>query len=222
VTEATEMPAAEPALTPGRAEEPTREPPVTAPEIAPAGLPVDQTLRTGLILAFRVTPPDAFVLVDRTPIGRAAEWNGLKGNRAYTLPGPGQYRVRIRRDGMREHRILVEAAEAGGITPVTVRLQPLPAAQVETSDLRLIQVRQAVAFRVKPPGAMVSIDGGPPVPARQYSGGRFGQQEWLELTPGRHRLSFSAPGLRREDVAVEVTGGAEREREKFEVVLKPE
>jgi hypothetical protein len=123
---------------------------------------------------------------------------------------------------MREHQILVEAANAGGVTPVNVRLQPLPAAQVETSDLRLVRVRQAVAFRVKPPGAMVSIDGQPPVPAAQYSGGRFGRQEWLELPIGRHRLSFSAPGLQRVDVAVDVTPGAEREREKFDVELRQE
>ena len=180
----------------------------------------DQTVRSGLDVAFRITPSDAFILVDGRVIGKAQEWSGQKGARTFTFPGPGSYLVKIRKPGMKDHRIAVEAGSAGVTTPITVRLRSMAAAEVETSDLQTIAVREAVAFRAEPAGAVVSVDGQEVGPARQYSGG-MGRRGWLALSPGRHRVSVTAPGFRRQDFLVDVTGGAENEKERIEVRLTP-
>ncbi|MFL6293816.1 MAG: serine/threonine protein kinase, partial [Thermoanaerobaculia bacterium] len=193
---------------------PTPAPPAEESRPAPAG-PV---VRTGLGLAFRVTPPDAFVRVDRTVIGKAKDWSGQKGARTYTLPGAGQYEIVIRADGMKEHRITVEASETAGITPILARLSPLPAAEVEAGDLKVIRVSQAVAFRVRPAGAMILVDGQPAGRAAEYAGG-LRPAGWLRLPEGRHRVSVVARGHRRYDVIVEVMAGAPQQREKIEVDL---
>ena len=180
----------------------------------------DQTVRTGLDVAFRITPPDAFILVDGRVIGKAQEWSGQRGARTYTFPGPGSYLVKVRKPGMKDHRIAVEASGAGVTTPITVRLRSMAAAEVETSDLQAIQVREAVAFRAEPENAVVSVDGQEMGSARQYSGG-LGKRGWLALPPGRHRVSVSAPGFRRQDYLVDVTGGAEKEKQRIDVRLAP-
>ncbi|HYO12659.1 MAG TPA: protein kinase [Thermoanaerobaculia bacterium] len=216
---------------PGPAVEPTPAPETPAAdeeaapsEPAPSASPrlpdADQTLRTGLEVAFRVAPQDAYVLVDGRVIGQAREWSGQKGARTYTFPGPGAYLVKIRKPGMKDYQIAVEAGAAGGVTPVAARLQPLPAAEVETTDLETVRVREAVAFQVRPPLAMVLVDGQVMGPARKFSGG-LGRRGWLELPPGTHRVSVAAPGFRRKDLRVEVTAGAEKERERIELVLSP-
>jgi len=193
---------------------PAPEPQKDEPRPAPAG-PV---IRTGLGLAFRVTPPDAFVRVDGTVIGKAKDWSGQKGARTYSLPGAGEYEIVIRVDGMKEHRITVEASETAGITPIIARLSPLPAAQVEAGDLKTIRVSQAVAFRVRPQAAMILVDGQPAGRAAEYAGG-LRPASWLRLPEGKHRISVVARGHRRYDVIVEVVPGAPREREKIEVDL---
>ena len=191
-----------------------------APSASPRLPDADQTLRTGLEVAFRVAPQDAHILVDGRVIGQAREWSGQKGARTYTFPGPGAYLVKIRKPGMKDYQIAVEAGATGGVTPVAARLQPLPAAEVETTDLETIRVRQAVAFEVRPPLAMVLVDGQVMGPARKFSGG-LGRRGWLELPPGTHRVSIAAPGFRRKDLRVEVTAGAEKERERVELTLSP-
>jgi eukaryotic-like serine/threonine-protein kinase len=190
------------------------------PSSSPRLPDADQTLRTGLEVAFRVAPQDAHILVDGRVIGQAREWNGQKGARTYTFPGPGAYLVKIRKPGMKDYQIAVEAGATGGVTPVAARLQPLPAAEVETTDLETIRVREAVAFQVRPPLAMVVVDGQVLGTARKFSGG-IGRRGWLELAPGTHRVSIAAPGFRRKDLRVEVTAGAEKERERIELVLSP-
>lgn len=180
----------------------------------------DQTVRTGLDVAFRVNPPDAFILVDGRVIGKASEWSGQKGARTFTFPGPGSYLVKVRKPGMKDHRIAVEASGAGVTTPISVRLRSMAAAEVETSDLQTVQVREAVAFRAEPSDAVVSVDGQEMGSARQYSGG-MGKRGWLALPPGRHRVSISAPGFRRQDYLVDVTGGAEKEKQRIDVRLAP-
>lgn len=212
-----------PAPSPVPEPEPEEEAP-SKPEPAPERPAVmeaaDQTVRSGLDVAFRITPADAFILVDGRVIGKAQEWSGQKGARTFTFPGPGSYLVKIRKPGMKDHRIAVEAGSAGVTTPITVRLRSMAAAEVETSDLQTIAVREAVAFRAEPAGAVVSVDGQEMGPARQYSGG-MGRRGWLALSPGRHRVSVTAPGFRRQDFLVDVTGGAEKEKERIEVRLMP-
>jgi serine/threonine-protein kinase len=224
-------PVAEPRPTPALpAPTPTPEPqrpPIETPnQPTPAPAPVEperpapsgNVIRTGLALAFRVTPPDAFVRVDRTVIGRAKEWSGQKGARTYTLPDPGQYEIVIRADGMKEHRITIEATESGGITPIIAKLSPLSAAQVETGDLKVIRVSEAVGFRVRPAAAIL-VDGQPAGMAAEYPGG-MRPASWLRLPEGRHRISIVARGHRRHDVIVEVVPGAPQQRERIVVDLR--
>ena len=198
------------------AEEPApSEPEPSRPLPSPGN--TDRTVRSGLALAFRVTPPDAMVLVDRTVIGRAKEWSGEKGARSYTLDGPGEYLITIKKDGMKDYRIAVQASATGGITPIIATLSPLPAAEVEEGDLRTVRVSEAVAFRVRPPGAMILVDDQIAGPALKFNGGLRGG--WLNLPPGRHRISVRAPGHRRHDLIVEVMPGAIQKREKIDVNL---
>jgi hypothetical protein len=158
------------------------------------------------------------VLVDRTVIGRAKEWSGEKGARSYTLDGPGEYLIRIKKDGMKDYRIAVQASETGGVTPIFANLSPLPAAQVEAGDLRTVRVSEAVAFRVRPPvAAVVLVDGQIAGPVMKFAGGLRGG--WLKLPPGSHRISIQARGHRQADLIVEVMPGAIREREKIDVDL---
>jgi eukaryotic-like serine/threonine-protein kinase len=191
----------------------------TAAATAPGA---DRVIRSGLELAFRVNPPDAFVLLDGAVIGKAQEWSGQKGGRSFTLPGTGSHQVKIKRQGMKDYRITVEASDARGVTPVTVSLQPLPAAQIETSDLQTVRVREAIALRVEPDvNAVVLVDGTAAGPVKKFAG-RFGHgDEWLSLPPGTHRVTLVAPGYGRRDLAVEVSPGAEKARQKIDVQLSP-
>jgi hypothetical protein len=168
-------------------------------------------------------PPDAYVLVDRTVIGQAQDYSGLKGKQTYTFPGPGSYLVKLRKPGMKDYRIAVEAGATGGTTPIAARLEPLAAAETDVSDLETVRVREAVAFHVLPPGAEVLVDGQPMGPARRFSGGRLlrGRGEWLELSPGKHRISLTSPGFRQRDLSVEVIATADKERERINVILVP-
>ncbi len=203
--------------------EPSAREPEPAPAPAPAAVDADRSLRTGLQVAFRVSPPDAFVLVDRTVIGQAQDYSGLKGKQTYTFPGPGSYLVKLRKPGMKDLRIAVEAGATGGTTPISARLEPLAATETDVTDLQTVRVREAVAFRVQPPGAEVLVDGQPMGPARRFSGGRLlrGRGEWLELSPGKHRISLTSPGFRQRDISVEVVATAEKERDRIDVTLVP-
>ena len=202
---------------------PNPSPSVTEREPEPArpSFAADRVVQSGLALEFRVTPPDARVLVDGTVIGTALEWSGGKKNRTYTLPGPGDYEVKIRAQGLRETRLLVQAAERGGVTPVIARLSPLGGAAADVSDLRTVRVREAVAFRVTPLVAGILVDGQPAGRAREYIGRPMQPRTWLKLPPGKHRVSVVAPGHQRQDILVEVTPGAEKERDRIDVTLSP-
>jgi serine/threonine-protein kinase len=180
----------------------------------------DRVIPTALALAFRVKPPDAIVAVDGTVLGQARQWSGERGARTYTLPGPGPHRIRLRKEGMRDYWIAVEAGETAGITPIFAQLSPLPAAQVETGDLPVVRVSEAVAFRVRPIVATVSVDDQVVGPAGRWSGG-LRPAAWLRLPEGRHRVSIEAPGHRRYDLIVEVLPGAPRQRDRIEVNLLP-
>ena len=186
----------------------------------PSAESVDRVIHSGLELAFRVTPPDAYVLLDGAVIGKAEEWNGQKGGRAFTLPGTGSHLVKIKKPGMKDYRITVEAAATRGTTPVVVSLQPLPTAQVETSDLQTVRVREAIALHIQPDvNALVLVDGATVGPVKKF-GGRFGHgDEWLGLPLGMHRVTLVAPGYGRRDLAVEISPGADKARQKIDVTL---
>jgi eukaryotic-like serine/threonine-protein kinase len=200
---------------PAAAAEPEAEP--EAP--APAAQAADRTVHSGLAVAFRISPPDAFILVDGRVIGTAEDWSGQKDARTYTFPGPGTYLVKIRKDGMHELKIAVEAGGSAGVTPIAAQLRARAAEQVDTADLRVVRVRQAVAFRGVPPMAEVLVDGQSVGLARRYGGGFLRSKEWLELPQGKHRVSIVAPGHRRQDLLVEVVPTAENDRERIDIVL---
>jgi serine/threonine protein kinase len=185
---------------------PAARPPESAPEPAapePARQPEpSQQMKTGLNLVFRITPPDAFILVDGTVIGRADEWSGQKGTRPYTLAEAGEHTIKIKKPGMRDYRITIDAGESG-TTPVTARLQALPTHEVSTSDLQSYHVRKAIGFKGAPEGAEVLIDGNPSGQAKRFSCGVFGRGG-LDLAPGTHRVTVSAPGYAQRDLKVEV------------------
>jgi serine/threonine-protein kinase len=180
--------------------------------------PVDQTLKTGLALVFRPVPPDAYVLVDGTMIGQATEWNGLKGGRTFTL-SPGEHLIKLRSQGLKDFKIRIEASETGGVTPIVSRLKPMGAA--ETSDLKVYRVRDAVSFKVEPQSATILLDGQPAGLVKNF-GGRFAQPgTWLKLPMGRHRIALTASGMGRQEFIVEVSEGAEKDRDRIEATLQP-
>ena len=185
---------------------PAARPPESAPEPAapePARQPeASQQMKTGSNLVFRVTPPDAFILVDGTVIGRADEWSGQKGSRPYTLAEAGEHTIKIKRPGMKDYRIAIDSGE-GGTTQITARLQALPTHEVSTSDLQSYHVRKAIGFKGAPEGAEVLVDGNPSGQARRFSCGVFGRGG-LDLAPGTHRVTVSAPGYAQRDLKVEV------------------
>ena len=115
-----------------------------------------------------------------------------------------------------------ETLATGPVNGVMVMLADWPAfaaEQIEASDLRVVRVREAVAFRVLPVTAEVLVDGKLAGLARRFSGGVLRHKEWLELSQGRHRVSIVAPGHRRQDILVDVIPTAENDRERIEIVL---
>jgi outer membrane biosynthesis protein TonB len=188
------------------------------PEEAPEAPAADQTMRTGLKVSFQVTPPDAFVLVDGIVLGRAEELSGQKGARTYSFPYAGTHLVKIRKEGMKELRIAVEAG-AGGSSTISAHLKPMAAADIDASDLETFRVREGVALNVRPRNARVLVDGRPMGEAWRYAGGLLHPREILRLDPGKHRLSFVAPGYAQKDVVVEVTEAADKQRQRVEVDL---
>jgi serine/threonine-protein kinase len=212
---------------PERPQPPAPEPPVRQAEPEEeeqprrsAGGPVDQTLKTGVALVFRPTPPDAYVLVDGTMIGQATEWNGQKGGRTYTL-SPGEHLIKLRSAGLKDFVLRVEAGEVGGVTPILSHLKPMGAAQNDASDLKVYRVRESIGFRVEPPGATILVDGQPAGLVKSF-GGRFAQPgTWLKLPPGRHRIGLTASGRSRQDFIVEVFEGADKDRDHIEATLQP-
>ncbi|HEY4592760.1 MAG TPA: hypothetical protein VIJ61_10165, partial [Thermoanaerobaculia bacterium] len=188
------------------------------PEAAPETPAADQTIRTGLQVGFRIIPPDAYVLVEGKVIGQAQDWSGLKGARPYAFPGPGTYMVKIKKDGMREMLIAVEAG-AGGASTISARLRPRAAADIEASDLEIVRVREGISLNVRPGNAEVLVDGQSAGEARRYAGGLLRPREILVLPPGKHRLSFVAPGYARKDILVEVTETADKQRQRINVDL---
>jgi hypothetical protein len=189
-----------PVPAPTRPPESAPEPPTPEPARQPEA---SQQLKTGMSLAFRITPPDAFILVDGTVIGRADEWSGQKGTRPYTLAEAGEHTIKIKKPGMKDYRIALDASETSGTTQVTARLQPLPTHEVSTADLQSYHVRRAIGFKGAPEGAEVLVDGNPSGPARRFACGVFGRGG-LDLTPGTHRVTVSAPGYAQRDLKVEV------------------
>jgi len=207
-------------------------PTVAAPEPAAvaAALPeFERQMDTGLVLAFRAQPPDTFVTLREvserraTLLGRAGDYGGQgKGGKTYTLPGAGTYLLTFKREGMDDYRVLVRAAGGGpSLSPVSVTMGRVRAADASTSSLETYRVREAVGLRVEPETATVIVDGVERGPARDFTGG-VGRGRWLKLDPGMHRIELMAPGHRRLAIAVDVSPGASDERLPIKLRLERE
>ncbi|HVS02906.1 MAG TPA: hypothetical protein VMT16_09060, partial [Thermoanaerobaculia bacterium] len=193
---------------------------------------VDGEIATGLRLAFDVQPDDTFVSL-REPqerrfrsIGQARDFPaGSKKAAPFQLPGPGEYYLRFYKDGMQERVYRVRAGGSAETTRVPVRMARQDASTVARGDLPRYRVAEAVAVDVEPREAArtgwVLVDGQRRGGVDDFSGG-LGGKRWLELPPGRYRVSVEAPGFRRHDFLVEVLPGAESRREKVAVRLVPE
>jgi hypothetical protein len=177
---------------------------------------VRQQVQTGLSLRFVVDPDDAFVLVDGQVIGRASEFSGKK---SYRLAGAGDHLILLRKTGMMDYVIRVQARSGvAGSSVISAHLEAVPAAAQALGQLQHYRVREAVAFEVEPPYARILVDGRIMGPANRYSGGG-GAGSWLRMEPGVHRVSVQAPGYKQVDLVVEVGRGTKKDRQKIKVRL---
>jgi len=72
-------------------------------------------------MSLKVTPDDAIVYVNDTPIGQASQWTGV-----YEFAQPGSYTVRIEAPGYRERMFVVTAAENAKdeVATIAAKLEP--------------------------------------------------------------------------------------------------
>lgn len=195
------------------------EPEEEEPEPAPAPARGDgDALETRLNLALRVSPSDAFVLVDRTVVGKVSEFNGLKGSGVLDVD-EGEHTLKFRKQGMEDLVIEIDASGIG-TTVIPGRMKALAARDVGTGDLDMYQVRDGITLRLEPPEAKVTVDGSPV----RLTAGPFGRRSgaFIALGPGNHRVSITAPGYQRKDIGVEVRSGAEEGRVKIDIRLERE
>jgi serine/threonine-protein kinase len=217
-------PAATPKPTPAPTPEPTPEDepePEMSEEATAEAATVDRTVESGLHLSFQVEPDDAFVLVGRTLIGRASEWNAAqpkKGGRAYTLPRAGAHLVRIRHEGS-ELRLLVRAQPGkAGVTTISANLG-LPGGGLSAgSGVRRVRVSEGIALRVVPEDAEVTVAGERLGTARDFRGG-VGGKRLLSLPAGVHRVVLSAPGHAPAEIDLEIDPRARDRRTTVDVRL---
>ncbi len=195
------------------------EPDATEEEPAPApARDSGDGLQTRLNLALRVVPADAYVLVDRTVVGKVSEFNGLRGGGVLEVDD-GEHTLKFRKAGMEDLVIEIDAAGVG-TTVIPGRLKALAARDVGSGDLDMYQVRDGITLRLNPSEATVSVDGS----AVRLTTGPFGRRSgaFIALGPGTHRLSISAPGYQQKDIGVEVRSGAEEGRVKVDIQLQRE
>ncbi len=189
---------------------------VPEPEPAPRPRSSNRT-QTGLNLAFRVAPPDAFVLVDGTLVGKVAEFSGLKGSKVFDVD-PGEHTIKFRKAGMEDYVVEIDASGAS-TSVIAGRLRPMGARDVVTQDLDFHQVVKGIVLKVEPDSASVTVDGSPARFGLGSTSSRRGA--FLALGPGTHRISITAPGYKRRDFAVEVNPEAEDDRKRIEIRLVP-
>lgn len=173
-----------------------------------------------MTLAVKANPSDSFVLLDGTVLGRASEFDPAAGGAPITLPGPGEYELKLRKAGLEDYRIKVAASRSGKRGDVAARLKTTPATELEIGDLERIRVEEAIGFDVTPDSAEVFVDGRKLGRVSDFPGRRGRRTTWLELPNGLHRISLRAAGFERRDYAVDVGSSASEKRFRIEVNLQ--
>ncbi len=198
-------------------------PPAPAPEepepddepAAPAASPPSgRVVETGMTLLFPGKDKQLeglYVIIDGRNVGQALDWKERGG---YQLPEPGEHTVVLRKEGMREQRLRIDARPERASTPIGAALQA--AAAAEGGGTPAIRVREGVVLKVEPRTARVLVGGMDRGQASEYGGGLRG---WLPLGPGRHQISLRAPGHRSIDFWVVVESGAPEARRRLEYTL---
>ena len=151
-----------------------------------------------------------YVIVDGRSIGQALDWKERGG---YQLPEAGEHTVVLRKEGMREQRVRINAQPGRAATPIGAALQA--GASAEGGGAPAIRVREGLVLKVEPKNARVLVSGMDRGQASDYGGGMRG---WLALEPGRHQIP-ACPGHRPIDFWVEVSSGAPEARRRLEYNL---
>jgi hypothetical protein len=75
---------------------------------------------------FHVSPEDAQVLIDGKVIGKADDWDGMGGGKAYLFPAPGIHYARFSMAGYRTAWVKIEVRPgAKGIVKIDTELDEL-------------------------------------------------------------------------------------------------
>jgi hypothetical protein len=77
---------------------------------------------------FHVSPEEAVVAIDGVVIGKADDWDGMGGGKAWVFPGPGTYLVRLEAEGYRTVwvQVVVRAGADEDVVDVDTDLEENP------------------------------------------------------------------------------------------------
>ena len=120
---------------------------------------------------------------------------------------------------MSELKIAVEASAAGGTTPIAANLRRAPPNRWTPPTCRPCGCARPWPSACGPPMAEVLVDGQPVGLARRFGGGFLQPKEWLELSPGKHRISSWRPAIAARTSWSRSLATAEKDRERIDVVL---
>ncbi len=181
-----------PTAAPSRAPAP-RVVPAPVPPEPPAGgsTPEGPVLRARRGLKMGLSPDQARVFVDGRYVGIVDDWDNHGGG--LTLPlTRGPHRVRLELPGYGPYQAEVDVTasaeeDTAELGNDLVRTAGTPFARLTPP---VATTRRFLALVIDPPGAVVSVNGGPEVPASSVTAA-----DPLELEgPGVHDLTISAPG----------------------------
>jgi hypothetical protein len=97
---------------------------VTEPAAAP-GPAITESFETQRSAEFHVSPEEAIVTIDGVTIGKADDWDGMGGGKAWVFNGPGTYLVKLEADGYRTTwiRIVVRPGAEESVVDVDTDLE---------------------------------------------------------------------------------------------------
>jgi hypothetical protein len=103
-------------------------PPVAGPPPASSEPAIAERFETRSAAEFHVSPEEAVVAVDGVIIGKADDWDGMGGGKAWVFPGPGTYLVRLEAEGYRTAwvQVVVRAEAEEEVIDVDTELEENP------------------------------------------------------------------------------------------------